>query len=137
MFHGETIDEAMLDRDVVFRLQSPRRRCHAVMGGAEDVQLIDRGCIHIHLCPHHGGIGDQLFIQFLTFFCREFFRIVQTVKREFGREDHRRHGYRTRQRPASCFIDPAYPQMPARNSSLFIRKIWHAPIVPMTDQMSN
>ncbi len=137
MFHGETIDEAMVDGDVVFRLQGPCRSCHAVMGGAEDVHVINRGGIHLHLCPNHVRVGDQMFKKLLAFFRREFFRIVQPLQRKSGREDHRCHGYRTCQRPASCFIDPAYPRMTLRNSSLLIRKIRHAPIVPMTGQMSN
>lgn len=63
----------MVNGDLVFCLEHPRRGCHAVMGGAQDVQLINRGGIHFHLRPQHGGISDQLIIKFLTFFGRKFF----------------------------------------------------------------
>ena len=51
MFHRQAIDEAMVDRDLVFLLQRAGSSSHAVMSGAQDIERVNRGGIDIDLSP--------------------------------------------------------------------------------------
>lgn len=124
-FHGEAIDEAEVDTELMFFLKCLCGGGHAVVGGAEDIEGVDGGGIDLDLRPQHRGIFDQLMIEFLTFFGADFFGIVQPRQGKVRRQDHSGHRYRTGKRPAPGFIDATDPRVSSGAGGVFILHVGH------------
>jgi hypothetical protein len=95
-----------VDQDVVGRFDERfDGQAHGAMARAQNVDPIDLDRINNTDSPSDFGIGDQIRIDFLAQFWRQLFGIIQATMTKFFRKNYCGGNNRTRQRPATSFIN--------------------------------
>ena len=123
-------DRQPVDQDVVGRLdQGFDRQAHGAVARAQNVDSIDLDGIDNTDSPSDFGISGQFAIDFLAYFRRKLFGIIQAAVTEFLRKNHGGGNNRTRQSTAASLIDPSYAS-DANGTEFFLVTKSAAPIHP-------
>ena len=104
-------DRQPIYQDVIRRVhQGCDRQAHRSMTRSQDVNAIDLYRIDDANCPSDFGIEHQIRVNFLAQFGCKLFGIVQPTMTKFFRKDNCSGDNRTRQCPATSFINPSNPR---------------------------